>query len=463
LADGYRDRTQERIDEEEDDKAKRIKALEEQMKLGQIEESTFLQLRDAITGGDVSNTHLVKGLDFKLLERVRRGEDVLSAPPKEDEVEAGSPKDLDDEFEELEKHEVAPVVREKVEKKGEMAPPPPVAGQKRTRDQILAELKAQRKAAAAAKAEAAAPKLGMRFKKIGGPEEPRVERDARGREILITTDADGNIKRRVRKVRKEVEEDFAPDKDVAVLGADVTVPELPPPPPEDEDDDDIFEDAGHDFNPLDALGDEDSEDEAAEKPASIAKSPDEDGQIGERSRSRSTSQDADLSTPNQTQKPKPSTAPRNYFNDDPSTLSVLGNLKTDLQDPSVLAALANSRKLDPTKLSQESRGTLEADEARQKRLAAMISNQDRDMEDMDMGFGSSRFDDAEEMAMEGEKVKLSHWKGLTGGDDDDEEEGGDGAKKKRKRGGGGGGGKKRKGDKNDASDVLKVMERKKMG
>lgn len=78
-----------------------------------------------------------------------------------------------------------------------------------------------------------------------------------------------------------------------------------------------------------------------------------------------------------------------------------------------------------------------------------------------MGFGSSRFDDAEEMAGEGERVKLSKWKGLktlTGedeGDDDEEGEGG-GSKKKRKRGGG-----KRKGDKNDAGDVLKVMERQK--
>jgi hypothetical protein len=457
LAEGYVDRTRERVNAEEDEKAKRIKALEEQMKLGQIDEITFVRARDAITGGNVSNTHLVKGLDFKLLERVKRGEDVLAAKDEEEEEKEGKPaKDLDDEFEDLEKNlEVVPEVREKVVKKGEMAPPPGlVVGQKRTRDQILAELKAQRKAAAQAKAEAMAPKLGKGFKKIGGPEEPRIEVDAKGREILITVDEEGNIKRRVRKAPKQ-EEEIVVDKSAEVLGANIVVPELPPPPPDSDDDVDIFEDAGHDFNPLDNLG-SDSEDEEVESKLNPIPKPsvesDEEGEVPSRSQSRSTSPNPNAD------EPKPSAAPRNYFNDDPSTLSVLGNLKNNLSDPTVLAALANSRKLDPTKLSASTRNETEEEEARRKRHAAMISRDDRDMEDMDMGFGSSRFDDAEEMATEGEKFKLSKWKGLKPGDDDDEDEDeeGGGAKKKRKRGGG-----KRKGDKNDAGDVLKVMERKK--
>ncbi|QDS71702.1 hypothetical protein FKW77_008389 [Venturia effusa] len=448
LAEGYVDRTKERVDAEEDEKAKRIKALGEQMKLGQISEDVFVRARDAITGGDVSNTHLVKGLDFKLLERVRRGEDVLTSKAKEEEKEGEPVKDLDDEFEELDKNlEVAPVVREKVEKKGEMAPPP-IAGQKRTRDQILAELKAQRQAAAQAKAEAMAPKLGKGFKKIGGPEEPRVEVDAKGREVLITTDAEGNIKRRVRKAPKQ-EQEIIPDKDAEVLGANVVVPEVPPPPPDSDDDADIFEDAGHDFNPLENLGSDSEEETTDSKPNPTPKpsaESDEEGEVPSRSNSRSTSP-----------KLTSSTAPRNYFNDDPSTLSVLSNLKNDLTDPAVLAALAKTRNIDPTKLSSETETEEEA--ARRKRHAAMISRDDRDMEDMDMGFGSSRFDDAEEMAGDGERVKLSKWKGLktlTGEDDEDDdgEGGGGGAKKKRKRGGG-----KRKGDKNDAGDVLKVMER----
>src|SRR4051794_27934097 len=75
LAQGYQDRTSlRRADGEDaethDDKEKRLKALEEMMKLQQIDQSTFEKLRDEIgVGGDASSTHLVKGLDWKLLER----------------------------------------------------------------------------------------------------------------------------------------------------------------------------------------------------------------------------------------------------------------------------------------------------------------------------------------------------------------------------------------------------------
>lgn len=72
LRSGYQDRTQLRTSEEEDDKAVRVKALEETLKLGQMDQATFEALRDEIVGGDVKDVHLVKGLDYKLLERVRR-------------------------------------------------------------------------------------------------------------------------------------------------------------------------------------------------------------------------------------------------------------------------------------------------------------------------------------------------------------------------------------------------------
>src|ERR1700760_1812970 len=78
LGSGYRDRTQDRHDEDNDDKVKRLKALEELLKEGEIEQAEFDQMRDEITGGEVENTHLVKGLDWKLLERIRRGEDLSS-------------------------------------------------------------------------------------------------------------------------------------------------------------------------------------------------------------------------------------------------------------------------------------------------------------------------------------------------------------------------------------------------
>ena len=84
LASGYTDRALTRLagddDEKElvkDEREERIKALEEQVKLGQLDQKTFEKIRDEITGGDVDATHLVKGLDRRLLERVRRGEDVM--------------------------------------------------------------------------------------------------------------------------------------------------------------------------------------------------------------------------------------------------------------------------------------------------------------------------------------------------------------------------------------------------
>jgi hypothetical protein len=483
LAKGYRDRTQERADDEEDDKARRIKALEDAWKLQQIDESTFIRLRDEITGGDISSTHLVKGLDWKLLKRVKRGDNVLEAQPKkpEEEVEKEE-EDLDAEFDELEKQEVVPVAREEKVKKGNMAPPPPVTGQKRTRDQILAELKASRKAAAAA----AIPKLGAKFKKIGEPRESsRIERDERGREILITTDADGNVKRKVRKVTSdapEVERTPLLDLDPKQTPLGMDVPDIPA-APEEEEDEDIFEGVGHDFNPLAALANEEvssSEDEDMENNVSkefsledrkasekISRSPSRSlsrslSVSRSRSRSRSNSVESDSAAVDSEAQTKETvlpvaTAPRNYFNDDPSTLSVLGNLQNPLKDPSLLAALANSRKLDPERMATDANPPSAEEAARLARRAAMLSNQDRDLEDMDMGFGSSRFDDAEDMANDGERVKFSQWKGLADDGQDDDEEGGKkkgkGAGEKRKRAP-----KKRKGDKDSAADVLSVMK-----
>ncbi|CCF32665.1 hypothetical protein CH063_05005, partial [Colletotrichum higginsianum] len=90
LADGYVDRARERTDEEEeDDREKRIKALEEALKNEEIDQATFEKLSSEIAGGDLSSTHLIKGLDFKLLERVRKGEDVYGDSkndPDEEEV-----------------------------------------------------------------------------------------------------------------------------------------------------------------------------------------------------------------------------------------------------------------------------------------------------------------------------------------------------------------------------------------
>ncbi|KAH0372372.1 hypothetical protein KCU65_g1207, partial [Aureobasidium melanogenum] len=470
LGSGFTDRTQNRYDDETDERAARIKALEEQVKLGQLDHATFEALRDQITGGDVGATHLVKGLDRKLLERVRKGEDVLggSGPAKEE--------DLEDEFGKFEEKEVARVEREKVVKKGEMAPPPPVAGAKRSRDQILAELKAQRKAQADARL-AARPELGDKFRDVGSSRaSSRIEVDAKGREVLITTDEHGNIKKKVRKVQAPSEEPAQQAQPHKFLDEGVTAPdpkpiEKPVEPPKDDSDDDIFDGVGDDYDPLGGLDDDDSSD-------------DEDGEVPERTlkpttasappASKSPSLEAEAtSNPEPTEAPTSMpppppptqpTAPRNYFQSTTTTTSETTEPQAPPQNPfndaSFLAAIKKAGALSNISLSLNASSTdpsapesAEAKELRLQKRAQMLAASDRDLEDMDLGFGSSRFGDEEE-GEEGQRIKLSTWKGGVG-DDDDEEGYEGGGKEKKKRG------RKRKGDKNSAQDVLGVMERRK--
>ncbi|KKY28339.1 putative red-like protein [Diplodia seriata] len=473
LAAGYTDRARARVgdgdgDDDDDaaagdDRARRVKALEESHKLGQIDQATFESLRDQITGGDVTATHLIKGLDRKLLERVRRGEDVLGVGGGARAAEKEPEPDVEDEFEKLEEKEIAPVVREKKEKKGETA----LAGTKRTRDAILAELKAQRKAAAEAKA-AAQPQLGSKFRRIGhaSGKFPRIERDEKGREVLLTLDEDGNVKKKVRKVKANAENEKAPsgllmpDKDAKPLGMEV--PEhVKALVEEDDDDGDIFEGVGDSYDPLAGIGGDDSSDEDEEDSLRGA-GPAESKDVAKSPSSTPEEADAvDMSPPPNPS--EPTTIPKtNYFKDMPSrdTSSITGPPSNPLTDPTILAAIRKARDINPEKLrgDDDDKGSKRKnpeEEARLKKRAEMLSLRDRDLDDMDMGFGSSRFDDAEDMD-EDTKIKLSEWKGK--GVDDDEEGGKDRGGKQRKRGP-----KKRKGDKDSAADVLKVMEQRKGG
>jgi uridine nucleosidase len=441
LPNGYVDRTKERLSEDEDDKAARVKALEEMMKLQQIDQTTFEKLRDEIVGGDVSSVHLVKGLDYKLLERVRRGEDVLNVTSKgsEDETEEA---DVEEELEMLEDCEIAPVEKEKAVKKGEMAPPSLIPGKKRNRDQILAELKAARIAAK----EKAGPSLGAKFKKVGAPRiESRIERDSKGREVLITVDEDGNEKRKVRRVQPDTPVEkghglLKPDKDIAPLGMEV--PEIPKVVEDSDEDIDIFEDAGDDYHPLAGLDDEDDSD--VEEDSATKATETDPGPKPKIATSDKPPSDSTLMPP----PPRP----RNYFGDASSTPPDSESTTSKaLSDPTILAALKKASTLHSTEKAAES----EVDAIREAKLKKMLQSQDRDAQDLDMGFGSSRFEDEEDF--EEKRVKLSEWGGRGGGDEDEDGDGGKGeGKGKRKRGP-----KKRKGDGNNAADVLKVLERRK--
>lgn len=448
MAAGYTDRSKEReaaaaAEAEADNRAERLKNLEESLKNEEIDQATYERLRFEIAGGDLESTHLVKGLDFKLLERVRRGEDVYSAKKEDDAEEAAEEVDVDDAFDQLENQEVQAIEKEKTEKKkGQLSTVAPAAGKKRTRDQILAEFKAAREAAKAQ----AEPALGDRFRKIGAKQKPgtRFERDSKGREVMIIVDADGHEKRKVRKAQPgdAAEADnglLMPDKDAKPLGMEVPEHYRKEPEPEEDEDMDIFDDVGDDYDPLAGMGesDSDSDDESGEKKTKAKDDSDKTGSMAP---------------------PPPPRAATNYFKG--SKTNLLSEQEANapsMSDPAIMAAIKRAAALRPRdKAGSDDDGSnsdddeaakkRRADEARRKKL---LQNVDRDAEDMDMGFGTSRYEDEEDF--DDRDIKLSAW----GNDDDGEEGGGGGGGKKRKRN------RKRKGDVNSAADVLRVMEQRK--
>lgn len=435
------------------------------VKLGQIDMATFESLRDKIVGEEIRDAHLVKGLDWKLLERARKGE-VTAA----ELLEPGSTKsvvkeapvakadgELEEEFEKLEGQEIQPLKKEEKIKKGEMAPPPTAAGRKRNRDEILRELKANRLAVAET---AMKPSLGPKFTKVGqAKERSRVEKDERGRELLITVDENGNLKRKVKRAKAEDESSMSdllmPNKDAKPLGMEV-VP-IVAPSLDDDGGGDIFDDVGDDYNPLEGI-EEEGDSDGSEESGKISEKDNQTKPSNSPNNNDGRSQEP---LPHEEPKPTPNAPPvsddqkakpKNYFNDSqtsPSSILSGPSKSNSLSDPSILAALKKASSIAPILNASASADEEAAKLARRKK---MLENHDRDAEDMDLGFGSSRFDDAEDG--EHTSVKLSVW-----GDDGDEEGGGGkgGGREKRKRAP-----KKRKGDANSAADILKVIEMRKV-
>lgn len=432
------------------------------MRLGEMDMATFEALRDEIVGGDVKDVHLVKGLDWKLLERVRRGEDVLAGTAEvlqsksirkgpEENFPAMGEVDVDEEFEKIEGQEIQPVKKEERTKRGEMAPPPVMAGKKRNRDDILKELKASRLAAAEKEKQGQQPSLGPRFSKFGEKKEnPRIERDERGREILITVDEDGRTKRKVKKARSEDEHAhndcvlLMPDKDAKPLGMEV-VPAMPP-TIETEDGGDIFEGVGTDYNPLGSYEEDDSD--GSDGSDDWIREPREAQSPSPATKKKDNIEPAlPDETPSSSIERKPESS-LDYFRDPSCTEDETSTTTpVSLADPSILAALKRASAIKPLSSGADAVGEEEA--ARIARRRRMLEAHDRDEDDMDLGFGGSRFEDGEDG--EDRRVKLSVWG--RGGSDDGGKGGGKG---KRRRGP-----KKRKGDANSATDVLKVMERRK--
>ncbi|KAK2800939.1 hypothetical protein FQN50_007914 [Emmonsiellopsis sp. PD_5] len=467
LAEGYQDRTllrrqtgnDEDGDEgEKDELATRVQALEEMVKLGQIDQATFEKLRAEIgVGGDVKSTHLIKGLDWTLLRRVKAGEDVTAAPQREEgddnkevEVELDADAEFEKVLEEKEKTVNEPVAKkeEKV-KKGTMAPPP---NRKMTRDEILKQLKASRASQQpAAAAEPPPSALGDRFKKIGtkGEKKRWIEEDERGRqrEVLLTTDSEGKTKRKVRWLDKPGEQGqkdangglLALDKAAKPLGMDVpaeVLARMKAAAPEEEEDVDIFEGVGRDYNPFGDMEEEDS-----------SSSDESEGELKEKP--LPSREDKDLPNADDSAKsPLPHTEPskpRNYFST-PSTKDeqeTTDRPKPFSTDPTIIAALKRAaaiRQKSPTD-DEGAEEELSHDAAlRRKKFLEEQKKRDReDAMDLDMGFGESRFGDEEDE------------EGIWEGDDSK-------AGNKRKRGP-----KKKKGDKDSVSDVMRVLEGRREG
>jgi len=277
--------------------------------------------------------------------------------------------------------------------------------------------------------------------------------------VLIITGPDGKEKR---KVKKQKVEEPAPEvrHDLDDVNKPINMHNLPEPKKEESEDEDIFAGVGSNYNPLANFDDSDDEsDEETAKPEPTAPKLDAAESQSEGEVYSEAEEDAPAK-PTNTAPAAP--AKRDYFASTARSTSTAEPSDLSAADATVRAALAKVRNLDENSTLLQNLGSTDPNdpaskEARLKKRAAELAASDRDMEDMDMGFGASRFDDAEEMEREGEKVKFSQWKGLGAeGDDEDGEEGGKGPKKVRKRGG-----KKRKGDKNNADDVLNVMERQK--
>jgi len=414
------------------------------VKLQQIDQGTFEKLRDEIgVGGDLESTHLIKGLDWKLLRRVKDGEDVSTVPAKAEkptEEEEDVKVDVDVEFDTVLGNEEAtkPLVKEVKVKKGSMAPPSSTTGQQLSRNEILKQLKASRTAETGAKEipNEPQPSLGSKFKKITGPQDDRrrwIEKDEQGRrrEVLISVEAGGKPKRRVRWLDKATEASGlpAPDKDLEPLGmevpANIAATAKASTEPEDVDDD-IFAGVGTAYNPLGDAGEDSSGSDS------------EDGQLAEdRTATKPLEPTSEQEVELQSHHIERPQKPRNYFGTS-STSTVDATSSNPLaEDPTILAALKRAAALrQASNVDAVAEEDVDMDSEallrRKKFLEAAKKRERDDAIDMDLGFGESRFGDDEEEV---------YW------DESEDKKAG------RKRGP-----KKKKGDKDSVSDVLSVLE-----
>ena len=414
LAAGYVDRSKQlrmQGEEVQNDKEKRLQALEEMYKLQQIDEETLEKLRKELgVGGNTETTHLVKGLDWGLLERVRRGEDVLKEPEKEETEEKV---DVDDELDNALEHDVQ-ATRKDDSTANQDEDTSKLETKVLSRDEILRRLKANRSAAAMPPPPPAAA-LNDRFKKVGSNSKAEKKRfteivDGRRREVLLTTDKDGKSKRKTRwldppgtKIETPVQEVLGMEVPAEIAAKQKAL--LEQQKAEEDEDDDIFAGVGAEYDPLADIGSD--EEDVDEKKAEAVQ--------------------------------EKTGKPRNYFG-----TAVEGDTDRSnpiSSDPTIMAALKRAAALRQAESTFTSTPGSNEDEdldlekaLKRKAFLEKLKQQQRDdARDLDMGFGESRFGDEED-----EEGPL-----YNSGDE----------KEKRKRAP-----KKRKGDKDNLKDVMSVLE-----
>jgi hypothetical protein len=419
----------------ENSKEERLKRLEEMFKLQQIDEEMLENMRRELgVGGRVETSHLVKGLDWELLKRVRGGEDVLKAEEEEGEADKEEAvgeevgEDVDDELDGVLSHEVQATKKEEAITTSTTEEPHPET-EVLSRDEILRRLKASRSAAAMPPPPPIAA-LNDRFIKVGSDSKAEKKRftevvEGRRREVLLTTDKEGRSKRKVRWLDPpgtKVQAEAVVEEPKEVMGMEVPAEfaarqkaALEAQLAEEEGDDDIFAGVGAEYNPLKDLG-SDEDDEVSPKETQLVPS--------------------EYST----QKPD---KPRNYFGDttedDKDTSHAIAN------DPTILAALKRAAALRQAEAAGQEKDSAENEDEehdperalkRKAFLEKLKQQQADDARDLDMGFGESRFGDEEDED------------GPVYGSGDEK-----GHREKRKRAP-----KKRRGDKDNVKDVMGVLE-----
>ncbi|GAO46421.1 hypothetical protein SAICODRAFT_4784 [Saitoella complicata NRRL Y-17804] len=226
LPEGYVDRA----------KLRQQQADKEEEKLKDVDARTAYE-QSKLLGGDLEHTHLVKGLDFALLKKVKQGEDLSGEKPREEGPKGGVEEDLEAAFQTAK------------------AEPP----KKMTRDELLAKMRAGRTVAKSSKpVEEGLDK--SKFRKIGVPPPPAEEPKEEEEKVKIVVGPDGKIKRLVKKKKKTQQE---------------KKPEPEPVANPMNDDGDIFADVGEydPFAGMDSSDDEKTDKEETKEPSETPAEP----------------------------------------------------------------------------------------------------------------------------------------------------------------------------------------------